>query len=250
MPILHLILRKEFKDISMLDEYLRSSSEAFVIVEHDPDESEDPKKGQFAVRHCHIMIVDFFNTDQAMRKFLAKSNLDGRGQYAIMHKTQKTREDYDFDKLGIYMLKGCYEPKALYCIPTSKVTEWKDAWVNHEEATPRRDEKKKRDSGENKEKSKSHWDIMDDIWNEVEKEDGIWDEFCTRVAQSGKQLNHRGRDVLFDVMVKHLNANKVRTSRNELERFYVTLLRRDERQVGLLRLQILRNVFRPLDQYG
>lgn len=240
MPILHLILRKEFKDISMLDDYLRSASEAFVIVEHDPDESDDPKRGQFAMKHCHIMIVDFFYSDEALRKFLVKSNLGGRGQYAILSKTQKTREDYDFDKLGVYMVKGCYEAKAIYCIPPSKVTEWKEKWVQPTAAaTP---EKKKGDIGEKKEKSKSHWEIMDDVWNEVEKEAGIWDEFCGFTI--GKQLNHKGRDVLFDVMVKHLNANKVRTSRNELERFYVTLLRRDDRQVGLLRIQILKNVFR------
>lgn len=241
MPILHLILRKEFKDISMLVDYLKSSSECFDIVEHDPDESEDPKRGQFNVKHCHCMIVDFFYSDESLRKFLVKSGLGGRGQYAILSKTQKTREDYDFDKLGVYIHKGCYDASALYCIPVSKVEEWKAAWV-----TPSVDRneisKKKKDFGEKKEKSKSHWEIMDDIWSEAEKESGIWDEFCG--FTSGKQLNHKGRDTLFDIMVKHLNNNKVRTSRNELERFYVTLLRRDDRQVGLLRIQILKNVFR------
>lgn len=246
MPILHLILRKEFKDISPVVDYLQSHTDGLFVVEHDPDESEDPKRGQFTVKHCHCMLVDFKYDPEALRKFLNKNKLGGRGQYAILSKTQKERLDYDLDKLGVYMLKGCYEPKVSYLIPQTKWKEWQTMWVEQPAAQPT---PKKKDSGLKEKKSKSHWDIMDEIWAIADKRTDIWIEdmraFDERQPEAyGKVLNHFGRDWLWNTMIEHLNKNQIRTSRNELERFYVTLLRRDVNQVGLLKDAILKNIFR------
>lgn len=240
MVVLHLVLGKNLTDISGtgLFEWFNEKSNFWLCAEHDPDDVDDPKGGRFNKVHCHVMI-EISVSVEVVRKVLTKCELAGRGQYAIMTKTQKTREPYDMEKLCIYILKGRLKPISRGFME-SEIERYRTLWVEREEKVESRE--KKNSSGEKREKT--HWDLIDEIWNEL-CEMPVWDvRLDFDPTGSGRTLNSVGRDAAWQLMLKKLHENKVRTSRNELERFYVTLIRRDYGSSVGLKESIFKNVFR------
>jgi len=53
----------------------------------------------------------------------------------------------------------------------------------------------------------------------------------------------RNRKAVWNYMIKVLNENKVRTSRNELERFFVSILRHDREACDRMYENIIEKIF-------
>lgn len=229
--IFHVIIRRPYSDLSGFYDWAVSASTAVLVGEHEADK-------EIATTHCHFMInADI--TDEGIRKQINKRKLGGRGQYAILTQTEKApRLPYDEEKLCIYILKG---GKTSYHRSTfdERVPALQEKWVHkQEDASP---------VGSSK-SEKTHWDLIQQIILESQKIPGVWGAVLER-TEFGDVVNDQGilpegRGVIFDVMVRILNENKVRTSRNELERFYVSIVRHDYHSRQLLRQSIMQNVFR------
>lgn len=231
--IFHVILHATFADVSGFYMWACSRSNAVLVGQHEADED-------ISQTHCHFMI-DTNVTNQAIAKQLKSRNLSGQGKSCIMEKTQKTREPYDRHKLCVYILKG-YKTTIYDTMFSSNVIErMRSEWVQPtKETSPAKPVKDKSE--------KTHWDLIQEIIVESKLIPGIWgtvlekDQFGHIIHEEGVLAG--GRATIFDIMVKVLNKNKVRTSRNELERFYVSIMRHDYHSRQLLRNSIMQNVFR------
>lgn len=239
MTVRHLVLRKGAQDIpAAFVSWLDAHTGMYAIVEHDPDDEENPQAGMFKASHCHIPISGLDVSDESLRKSLKKNGLDGRANYSLMSKTAKTKEDYDWEKLMTYCLKGSLVPKKSKGVIDTEIARFQQLWIPPEEL------KKKTLSASGKKSEKSHWDLMDECWSEMKTKYSheMYSSMKAQELDLEPTLTEPGRHILWDIMIRILNENKVRTSQNELERFWVTLLRRDSVCCSLIK----GNIFRKL----
>lgn len=212
----HVILRKGYEDVSGLVVGLGSAGDV-LCCEHNPDAEEK-------AIHCHV-VVETPITDEAIRKRIKTSGLGGRGQYAIMLKTKKTQQPYDRKELLKYVLKGQErqtprqsELKYSKGFTTEEVSEAIEKWI------PKNDDDNHDKPQEKKKNPTTHYDLIEMIYAKANKSIRIVrDEF-------GNLINEpciENSVATWHLMCRTLNEHKVRTSSNELERFYVTLLRHD-----------------------
>lgn len=218
-PIIHLVISKPYDTIKALVKWISENCEKYLVGQHSPEEYGNNRI------HCHIMIVNCKVTTEALRKQIKKDPEAVRGSYAIMTQQQKSREEYNEAFLGIYILKGsettCKETN--YCEAT--IEEWIQKWVNN-------------DPQEDKPKDKTIWDILLTVYKEGKK--------VTQLDNNGALVAEiEPSHCNWILMTQKLNENKIRTSRNELERAWVTLLRMgggDNQRT--LYTSIMENVFR------
>ena len=91
----------------------------------------------------------------------------------------------------------------------------------------------------------THFELIEKLWIQLQSDDKVTRQVCTSRGEIAREIfNH---SLAFDALNRMLNRNKIRTSRNELERFYVTLLRQDASSTKKLKDAILGNVFRGLE---
>lgn len=190
---------------------LEECAENYMICQHEADE-------EINRTHCHIMLEGVSVSDETIRKRIMRAGAGGRGQYAILKKVKRGGAEYDRDKLGVYMLKGDKEKYMAGTYPVSKIEEWVSAWV-----APR----SKQDEVEVKEeKGRDHWTLMNIIMDkskEFWKESNVIDVYGCLVIE----VRCTNKRAVWDCMMRVLNENKVRLSFNELERFFLTIIRRD-----------------------
>lgn len=227
----HLIVRKAYVDVD--DEFWRwcSVNTHDVLVGEHPA-SDDDEDGEYNV-HCHVMLVDLKVTDKALDKARKRYGLEGE-KSRLLKVTVKQRQKYDEDKLGIYILKGEKSYAKAYSYAEDRIDEWVKAWVHRPKAAVTAAVS-----------DGTHWDLIQTVWRKLEETNGIWEEYL-EFNQKGitKTLNDMGKDAAYNLLVDELNAKKVRTSRNELERFYVTLIRHDPGLRRNLGQSIIKSVFR------
>lgn len=229
--IRHIVFHREWNDISGFCDWLATKSPVYLVVQHDADDI-------VKTTHCHIA-CEVSVSDQAIRDAYNVRNLGGRGQVTIMSKTEKTRQMYDINKLITYIIKGNVENVKRTTLGVIEVSEHAAQWINMTASDA------KPDKGKDK---NDHFSLIQEILNETKQIPGMWtevlsrDEFGHVIREEG--LTDEGRLKMFDYMVKKLNKNRIRTSRNELERFYVTIVRHDYHSTKDLRTSILQNVFR------
>lgn len=230
----HLLVRKAYADVNAdFWKWLSVNTDDVLIGEHPA--SDDDEDGEYGI-HCHVMIVNLKVTDKALDSCRKRYGLQGENS-RLLKVTVKTRQKYDEDKLGIYIIKGDETQAKAYSYPIERIKAWAEGWVVHP---------KNSSSGETKPKSDgTHWDVILDVWKTLQDTPDIWEEYLD-FNQKGitRTLNDTGKDVAYNLMVDALNAKKIRTSRNELERFYVTLVRQDPRLRRQLGQSIIRSVFR------
>lgn len=213
MVIYHVVLRRGYEDISGFVVGLGSAGD-ILCCEHTPDAEEK-------TIHCHL-VVESSVTAEAIRKRIKIAGLDGRGQYAIMEKTKKTRVPYGRNELLKYVLKGLErEIPRQSSLKYSKgfteieIEEAKMTWIPSK-LTSEEDEEKK--------SSKTHYSLIKEIYAEAPKTTRlVRDEFGNLINEQCVE-NNVGT---WHLMCKKLNENEIRTSSHELERFYITLLRQD-----------------------
>lgn len=216
--IYHVVLRRGYEDVSGLVVGFVYSSQSVLCAEHQPDDEEK-------TIHCHVVIESNVGPE-AIRKRIKNAGFDGRGQYAIMEKTKKTREPYDKFKLLRYVLKGLElnNPQVSFLKyhygygDEAMIKLAKEDWKveNVKERPVAAPEKKK--------KATTHYGLIKEIYAEANKTTRlVRDEFGNVIHEQCIENSV----ATWHLMCKKLNENEVRTSSHELERFYVTLLRHD-----------------------
>lgn len=212
MTIYHVVVLKPYVDVSGFVLDLEKFGNVMAC-QHAPDDEDKTV-------HCHIM-CDTDKTAEAIRKRIVYHHLDGRGQYAIMLKTKRTREIYDDYKLAIYILKGDranlkYVKGYSDDYVETALKDWRQPVVKADVNT---DKKTSNDKD-----TKTHYQLIKDIYAKAPKTNRlVRDEFGNLVDEHCVENSV----ATWHLMCKVLNENHVRTSSHELERFYVTLLRQD-----------------------
>ena len=239
--VLHLIYRRPFEDISGLYQWIRENSRSSLVGQHSPDEADK-------VIHCHVSVVGFGKSLEALRKQINSRNLGGRGQYQTLTVTQKDKKPYDEDMLNIYILKGFKENLRSTTHDDAYVDDKVASWFPIPKEKPLINDIIETLQEAKKPKEKTHWQLIEEILKASYAVHDMWQEVIEQDFEGNvvkaQGLTFVGRRMLFHLMVKTLNANKVRTSRNELERFYVTLIRHDYHSKEDMCRSILTNVFR------
>jgi len=232
--IYHIVIRLAYTAIITFCNYLDESSVKYIVAQHDADED-------IKTTHCHIA-VDYEMTKTALQKAMKAANVSGRDKSSVMEKTLKTKELYDYDKLAVYMSKG--SPENFMKSKGTSVeayTAIAAQWVTPAQTTETWTKMPK------EQKDKTRWTVIQDIIDETKKISGVWvkayeDPFG---AQSDTPtMRIKEHQTVFRTMIKHLKENKISTSRNELERMYVTILRHDPTSVDNIFASIHQNVFR------
>jgi len=217
--VVHVILRLRFMDIcSEFKSWIKENTSNFTVCEHNADKDEKTS-------HCHMSLTDLKVTIEGLRKQIKKLKMYKAKCYTIMLKTEKSREPYNQELLDTYILKGGIDS-------TLAATSQRDEYIT---------------------KRLSEWvDNRQEV--KAKNETTIYD-ICKKVYENGKknaELNYQGMLVAhflpsienWRLMCHELNLARIRTSRNELERVWVTILRQDDENCNQLFYSIQSNVFR------
>lgn len=217
-PVLHVVLRKPFQEIKAFAEWAKEQTLNYLVGEHEADP-------EIETTHCHILLEGLKVTKEALRKQILKVS-PGRGQYVIMEKTQKARLPYDRNYLGVYILKGKCATANATSFDDVQLALWASKWVDQSE----------------------------EKLSKAEKETTIWDVIMTahkKCKADWKLGSHNELNLVVEpsrenwyILCQELNRARIRTSRNELERAWVTLLRQDPHNQDDLFNSIMSNVFR------
>lgn len=216
----HVMIHQPFVEVEQL--LLSEICEKFLFGQHDADENVNRT-------HTHVMLVNPKLSNEGIRRRILKAGFGGRGNYAII--TSSGGNSYTEEKLGIYILKGNREIAKKFSYSEEQISEWVSKWVFHPvETTDKR--KQEGDSSKSKKSPENHWDVMKAIIAETRQLPGVWEQQNEIVSDdSGIAMEGvwfcRNRRAVWTVMLAHLDKNKIRTSRNELERFYLTMMRED-----------------------
>ena len=217
----HLIVRKPFQELREFADWVQIHTRKFVIGQHDADED-------VTTTHCHFMINGCDTTLEGLRKELKKTVKNGREEYAIMTKTERERKPYDEWMLAVYCLKGDMNNHQLGKYPHPQAQDIVSAWVNYETKDP-------------KEKITTQYTLIKSMLPKMKHKgvlyQGEFGDAWSETAVVPCQENFR-------IMCDELNAHEVRTSRNELERIWVTLLRQHKSNQDALYNSISASVFR------
>jgi len=228
-------ISRSYVDISSALIEISSKSEGACWYEHESDE-------EVSRQHVHGLIVNPTISTDTMKGWLRKilGSVDRHDwAFTTTYKNElKEACEVNMDFIT-YMSKGKLEPihsyGSLYPILCDV---YRKKWVERSKRTTQKEQKIK---------EKTHWDLIQEIIAASRRKPGAWTNGVER--QNGEMvtvecLTHAGRSDIFDIMCQVLNQNKVRTSRNELERFYVTIIRHDNESRENMRVSILKNVFR------
>lgn len=229
--IIQVVVRRPWEDISGFYSWIQDNSSSHLCGQHDAD--EDTK-----TTHCHIMCNTTINPE-TIRLQAIKHGVGGRGVAAVLKQCAKKKIPYDETKLCIYITKGDVNNIKRSSFDVDTINYFASQWVQHEPTSKSPDDKK------------DHFALIEHILEESTKIPGAWESVLARDSEgiivSERGLTYEGRRKIFQLMVNTLNKNRVRTSRNELERFYVTLIRHDYHSVECLQDSILRNVYREVN---
>lgn len=226
--ILQLVLHIAYDTCRVIADYLQESSTRYLACQHDADD-------EITTTHTHFSI-DWPHSIEALRKQVLKHKLGGKGQYVIMSVTQRTREPYNFDKLNVYILKGDLKTyRSSKGLTQEHIADYVAQWITPVE--PAQVVTAKMDP-------KSQWEIITQVVEETKKL-GLWTSACVSTSLGIEtQLRIKDHEKVFTHLVKKLNEARIRTSRNELERIYVSVLRHDSVSTERIFSGIYKNIFR------
>ena len=224
-----------FSDLSGVLEKISIRTEGACWYQHVADE-------KVKTTHVHGLLVKPIISTDSMKAWIKKEiGAVTRYQWSFAETYKdhaKNTCEVDM-KCITYMSKGRLNPSACYGTITYEICEeYRKKWV----------EPKRASVTEKKEKEKTHWQLIEEILDASYKVPNVWSQvleqdFDGNIVKA-QGLTEPGRVILFQLMTAMLNKNKVRTSRNELERFYVTLIRHDFHSQQDMCRSILQNVFR------
>jgi len=217
-----------YTDIGLTLLALFDLTEYVAVYEHPADE-------KVRRTHIHGLLMNCERKEDTLREKFFKPHWKGQYQLATTYKN-KDNEIVPVDEGYIsYMSKGKYDPEYVKGFTKERLAELKAAWIDMPQvADPVVDttapEKKKKDSV-------CIYDILLRVRDQCHKE--------SRLSRQGNLLSEVvPSNDNFWTMCLELNKARIRTSRNELERAWVTLLRMDEGNSESLFNAINKNVFR------
>lgn len=218
---LHLIVRKPFSELTEFCVWVKSHTHRCVVGQHDADE-------EINQTHCHFMIHGLDVTKEGLRKELKKYITDGRKEYALMEKTEVQRLPYDEWILAVYVLKGDMKHHALSSYIESQVQDIVSAWVVYE-------------TKPSEQKITTQYELIQSMLPKMKSHSVVIQTDIGEVQFENAVIPCQEN---FHIMCKELNVHHVRTSRNELERIWVTLLRQHKSNQDALYNSISASVFR------
>lgn len=198
---------------------------SFVSYRHEADE-------QINRTHFHALLVGYKGTRETLRNYIKEVFSVERGSFFTTNTYTpygaKVEVPVDFG-LITYMAKGSLKPEHVYGFSEEFINEYEDKWV----------EPKKEDEQKVKKTVTTQWDIMEQIVHEhyeIIKNKAIENKQSILVVEADKEI-------LWSVMVKFLNVNRIRTHEKELERIYVTMLRMiDGKDLNIIKSNIFRRL--------
>lgn len=231
------LLRIPFYDVSGIWEKWSTHAERMIVYEHEADP-------EVTSTHCHFLMINVNVSVETLKREFRRQysqyfeKTDGRELWAWVNK----KKDIPDTGFITYMSKGVLSPKFVKNFSQEEVDTLRDKWVNPITKVVEVSAKPKK---EVKEKVKTHWQIMTDIRAELSKIENFKLDVDPLTGQVVNMSSYKF-DTLYKITVKHLNKNEVRTSRNELERFIVTLIRDDVNFRDDVRDSIKKNIFRNI----
>lgn len=236
--IFHVVIRLAYTATAAFCEYLNTSSVKYVVGEHIADE-------EITTTHCHFAI-EWNKTRQALEKGMKTTNVNGREISSILEKTQKTKELYDFDLLTIYITKGNVDIiKNSKGLQDTQIAALAARWV-----PPQTNQVVPPGEKVSKEvKDRTRWQVVQDVIEESQKIRGVWitmNENGIGLQTDTPGFRIKEFRVVWNILIKHLNKNKISTTRNELERMWLTILRHDPTKQEELYHSIHQSIFRGL----
>lgn len=208
-----------YEDISGIARLWSQKCNAFALVQH-------PADGKTKRVHCHMMLVNPTIEVDSFQKLMKRNGINpGRGQHWIAKTVMKGEykgQKYNKKDLLKYMLKGKLRLLFEKDISPAEVEEAVSSWVelNLSNSTGPKSSKD----------TNTHYDIILSIKQKALKEHSDW--FDTQLTIDTSCFGYEFDKVtikdhhrLFYFMCNELNKARIRTSSNELERFYVTLIR-------------------------
>jgi len=201
-----------YSDISGIVGMWAESCAQVAVFEHEADSKVNNT-------HCHILLLNSDIQDEALKR--KWKNCPGKGNEFWKWASKYGTPDLNFLK---YMSKGKLRPKFIKNISPDVVEEQRKQWI---EPPP----KVAKSSPQTKEKStESHYEVILRIKTDAIKNHPEWFTYQRRIdtACFGAEFDERvivNHQAFFGFMCHELNKAKIRTSQNELERFYVTLMR-------------------------
>lgn len=204
-----LVIHAAYDEQKVLYDRITQASEQFMVCQHDADDKVNRT-------HCHVLIENPKRTVQTLRSWIHEAGCGGRGNYAIF-------SNYTRDDLGVYMVKGDKAHVKVTSFTDEQVRLWEQQWVNREKKLESPDSAKLPGV-------KTQWEIMSEILAETRAAPGVWEKLSEITTGDDGLIpeavwickNHR---FVWNIMLKHLAINKIRTSSHELERWYVTMMR-------------------------
>lgn len=208
MNAFHVVVHTSEVSESLCARLLKKSYiKGFVSYRHEADE-------QVNRTHYHALLVGYKGTRETLRNYIKEIYNVERGSFFTTNTYKPygstTEIPVDFG-LITYMSKGSLKPEYVYGFSEEFINEYEDKWV----------EPKKEDEQKVKKSVVTQWDIMEEIVKEhfeILKNNALKNKQEVLVMEADKEI-------LWSVMVKHLNINRIRTHEKELERIYVTMLR-------------------------
>jgi len=217
-----------FNDLSGVIQVWAQTCEAMVVYEHTAD-------AKVTTTHCHILMINskYATPEQYKRQLLKDitTSLTGNGLW-------KWASKYGTPDMNFitYMTKGNLAFKYIKNITPDVVEELRCKWSEPTLQSPPTIQTKK----EKEDKALSHWEIIQKIRANIEARPK------DRITREAGLTAKYTFDTIYLEVMKELRINKVRTSRNELERFIVTLIRDDENFQDEIKEGIKKNIFRSL----
>lgn len=226
--VLHLIFHRGWSDVSGICHKIAEKCDRFLAAQHNADD-------KVKTTHVHCAIENFRSDNkipvEGLRTFLP-AELKGRGQYVIMKKTEKSKKFYHYETLCIYIIKASVlNVKLVRNLSPVKLDELASQWINHSEPVKR--------TPKTEECSKTHWEIIQEVKEEINKQpkDKI-------NPYTGGLTGEYSFELVYRMLLVVLKKYRIRTSRNELERFMITIIRDDYNFEDQVMLAIKKNIFR------
>lgn len=219
-------IRLPYADISGIAEIWAKSCKAMAVVEHPPG-----KEGNI---HCHFMICDPSIKVDTFHKQRIKAGINTPNISWISTAVQKGEfkgQLYTRSNLLKYLIKGKLRLNFVKNISPAQVEEATSSWVEPVLGNDTKTKPPKPDS-------QTHYQVCQDIIKKAKAEHPDWFQvsITNYFAEDEDDFTLRSdyHRHMWDLMIKELNKRKIRTSINELERFYTTIMRSDYETKTLL----------------
>lgn len=197
-------INRPYSDLSGVLVSWSLEAKKMLVYEHEPETDGCNRI------HCHILVID----SQATRKKLFE-----RKNWKLLKEQLNIRgsEDFGFKnyepglKTIEYMSKGIYQPKLVIGYSPQEINDAKNnGYIKQDKQVTK--------------KEKTHFDIIDEILKEV-----IYVECITRDDFGNQIFGKRIKDFdnVYDVLMKKLRENRIRTADYDINRWLTTIFRDD-----------------------